>query len=154
VKLIVDKPDAVHVVHVACELANFGSDEKEALKQWVRNGGIVWTNTDVVTLFETQYVGCPGGNPSDCGPACTTQICPIIAGCQSVQVRSEGTMNLSGKGVVPLLSREGVGIMWSLLPYGRGWVSDVKDVNLELGDGKRFWLHFRMFCLGWKIPGA
>ncbi|MCX6909175.1 MAG: hypothetical protein NTY01_14190 [Verrucomicrobia bacterium] len=156
VKLVVDKPDAVHVVQVSCDLAKFGSDEKEALKQWVRNGGIVWANNDVVTLFEAQCDGLFGGNPHDSTPACVPQICPIILGCQRVLVTAGGIQNLSGKGVVPLLTSSSTrGIVWSLLPYGKGWVSDVKVVeNLEHGDGKRFWLHFRMFCLGWKIPGA
>jgi len=43
---------------------------------------------------------------------------------------------------------------WSLVPYGKGYVSNIKTVDQTKFDGARFWLNFRLFCLGQDIPGA
>jgi hypothetical protein len=135
-------------------------EEKQVLQQWVAAGGMLWANNDVLSLFDIQngstyHVG------GDCQPAVVAEICPILTGCQSVVVQKGGPaafdLRCRGRGVVQLLTLGGAGrqiCSWSLVPYGQGWISDVKTVDTAKGDGARFWLNFRLFCLGKSIPGA
>jgi tetratricopeptide (TPR) repeat protein len=154
-----DTPDAVHVVQVAdgCTLDMFNSEEKELLRRWVASGGILWVNNNVLSLFEIQHSNWPVSG--ECRAAAVARICPVLTGCRSVVV-SKGTPaahDLSCQGVIQLLTGGRAGqesCWWSLVPYGRGWVSDVKAVDVGKGDGARFWLNFRLFCLGRPIPGA
>jgi hypothetical protein len=41
-----------------------------------------------------------------------------------------------------------------LVRYGDGWVSNATPVDVNQFDGARFWLNFRLFCLGREIPDA
>jgi hypothetical protein len=36
---------------------------------------------------------------------------------------------------------------WSLVPYGKGWISDPKPVDMTQYDGAQFWRNFCGFCL-------
>ena len=40
------------------------------------------------------------------------------------------------------------------MPFGKGWISDVKEVDESQQRGARFWLNFRLFCLGEAVPDA
>ncbi|MBN1507587.1 MAG: DUF4339 domain-containing protein [Sedimentisphaerales bacterium] len=162
VRALRETPRAVHVVQIAdgCTLDRFNLEEKEVLQQWVAAGGILWANNDVLSLFDIQngstyHVG------GDCQPAAVAEICPVLTGCQSVVVQkgvpAAFDLRCRGRGVVQLLTVGEAGnqiCSWSLVPYGQGWISDVKTVDTSKGDGARFWLNFRLFCLGRSIPGA
>ncbi len=162
VRLLAEKPESIHVVHVTreCTADTFGSDEVGILKKWVENGGIVWAENDVVSLFGIKYQSRSlGAMPYEWVPGSTPGICPILTGCTQVSWSllwnpQQTLLNLSAKGVIPLLSTNDGTCCWSLVPYGRGWVSDIKPLQPDKYDGARFWLHFRMFCVGWPIPGS
>jgi len=156
-------PRAVHVVQVAweCTIEKFNSQEMQILKDWVAEGGILWVTNNVLQLFDIRYdwgrsnLWINWRSVHQCRPAVIPTINPIVAGCSQVVLRMEHfpAANLNFRQVIPLLSSEGV-TSWSLIPYGRGWVSDVKSVDSNQYDGARFWLNFRLFCLGRPIPGA
>ena len=166
VRLLTRRPESVHVVHVAdeCTMDQFSSDEVQLLKNWVAQGGIVWAANDVPSLFKIGSKHLFDNTRCECTPAVTPALCPILAGCSRVVVQTSygQSWDLTHENVIPLLSSpETVGGLggpvkcaWSLVPYGEGWVSDVKKADETKYDGARFWLHFRMFCLGWNIPGA
>jgi hypothetical protein len=40
---------------------------------------------------------------------------------------------------------------WSLVPYGKGWISDPKPVDTTQYDGGQFWPSFCQFCLGREL---
>lgn len=130
------------------------------LRRWVADGGFLWANNDVLKLFSIKYTSdfwLQGSQ--ECKSGVLPQVCPIMAGCSRVLVtkRSPAARNLSYMNVIPLLtcsSREENYTYWSLVKYGNGWVSDAKTVDQTKFDGARFWLNFRLFCLGWDIPGA
>ena len=123
-------------------------------------GGILWANNDVLSLFDIKYtVGYWIAGARECLPAVRPGSCPIVSGCRRV-VASKGhpaASNLNHPRVIPLLTtayREERYAYWSLVPYGNGWISDVKTVDTAKHDGARFWLNFRLFCLGREIPGT
>ncbi len=158
-------PDTVHVIRVTdgCTLDKFNSDETEILRQWVGNGGFLWANNDVLSLFGVQS-GATYWTPAgaqECRAAVTPELCPILSGCERVVVSKNrpAACNLSHPtaNVIPLLTasyNEERYTYWSLIPYGNGYVSDVKTVDNTKYDGARFWLNFQLFCLGRRIPGA
>ncbi|KPK50187.1 MAG: hypothetical protein AMK72_02825 [Planctomycetes bacterium SM23_25] len=160
-------PRSIHVVRVStdCTADKFDSAEARLLKDWVASGGIVWARNDVPSLFDVSFERRSAfGWQGECTPSSNPDLSPILAGIQRAQVRWEHSemANLSCERVVPLLSAEttafggtqGRKCIWSLVPYGKGWLSDVKKIDETKYDGARFWLNFRMFCLGWDIPGA
>jgi hypothetical protein len=155
-RAILSNPKSVRVIEVSqdCVVAKFASEEKEMLMQWVADGGILWVNNDVLSFFDIQYESLEGHYV--CTPAVSPQMCPILDGCGKVAVSFYGqfgdskAVNLSRANVIPLLSGGGKAV-WSLVPYEKGWISDVKSVNLNEHDTPRFWVNFRLFCLG-KIP--
>jgi len=133
------------------------------LRRWVANGGILWTNNNTLSFFGITYVDRRwfyGG--LQCQPTVAPHICPILTDCsRGVVVSKSGpaASNLNYKNVIPLLTGtvgSQTACYWSLVPYGRGWISDVKTVDVNRYDGARFWLNFRLFCLGEgkDIPGA
>ncbi len=150
-------PRRCHVVQVAsaCKRATFQTEELEILKDWVRRGGILWVDNDVLSVFGLSYYGAHpsryrGWPNTVCSATTTGDICPILQGCSKVLIPpvGEGFGHLSGDGqVVHLLTSEGTN-HWSLARYGRGWISDVKPVDTSSYDGARFWRNFRRFCLG------
>ena len=162
IRALVADPKAVHVVQItdACTINKFNSEEVDMLRRWVADGGFLWANNDVLKLFSIKYTSdfwLQGSQ--ECKSGVLPQVCPIMAGCSRVLVtkRSPAARNLSYMNVIPLLtcsSRDENYSYWSLVKYGNGWVSDAKTVDQTKYDGARFWLNFRLFCLGWDIPGA
>lgn len=129
------------------------------LRQWVADGGVLWANNDVLSRFGIKYTGGRWGmaGTQECTPGAVPH--PILTGCSRVVATKGNTVaiDLSYKNVITLLTssyREEKYTYWSLIQYGNGWVSDVKTVDQTKFDGARFWLNFRLFCLGWDIPGA
>ena len=162
IRALVADPGAVHVVQItdACTINKFNSEEVDMLRRWVADGGFLWANNDVLKLFSIKYTSDLWLQGSqECKSGVLPQVCPIMAGCSRVLVtkRSPAARNLSYMNVIPLLtcsSRDENYSYWSLVKYGNGWVSDAKTVDQTKYDGARFWLNFRLFCLGWDIPGA
>ncbi|MBN2132783.1 MAG: DUF4339 domain-containing protein, partial [Sedimentisphaerales bacterium] len=162
VRTLAESPELVHVIRVTdgCTANKFNSEEIEMLRRWVAGGGILWANNDVLSLFDIKYtVGYWLAGAKECVPAVPQESCPVVSGCQRI-VASKGhpaASNLNHPRVIPLLTtayREERYAYWSLVPYGDGWVSDAKTVDTAKHDGARFWLNFRLFCLGREIPGA
>jgi tetratricopeptide (TPR) repeat protein len=159
IRILMENPTSAQVVRVDdnCTVDKFTIDAINMLKSWVRNGGILWVNNDVLSRFGIRY-----GQDlviSECSAAVGPEVCPILTGISNVVVAKDwpAAFNVSCPGVIPLLVG-GRGndrrAYWSLAPYGKGLVSDVKDVDVGKYDGARFWLNFRLFCLGRQIPGA
>ncbi len=146
-----DDPKRWQVVQLSADVRSqsFSSEQKEALKQWVREGGILWACSDVVSWFGIDYVATPLNPPLDgCTPGVPAAACPILADCQKValDLSKPSIHDLSARKVVPLLSA-GSAPVWSLVSYGKGWISDVKPVDRTRLDGAQFWLNFCQFCL-------
>ena len=162
VRPLAANPREVQVLQVAdeCTAKKFSSEERSLLQRWVLEGGILWANNNVLDFFGTRYKREHSyGSSYVARPGVTAKMCPILAGCQQVQVLWRGycAHDLSHKDATPLLiatysSRHFC--TWSIVRYGRGWISDVKGVDTTTYDGARFWLNFRLFCLGRDIPGA
>jgi hypothetical protein len=162
VRVLVEHPDDVDVVSVPfdCTKEKFSSEELDILAAWVSRGGILWAVNNVLDHFGIKYawgrtalwVGWKSRYL--CGPGIMANISPVVAGCNQAEVnlRRFPAANLDAPGVVPLLTSGDVAV-WSIAPYGRGWVSDVKDVDVNKYDGARFWLNFRLWCMGEPIPG-
>ena len=43
-------------------------------------------------------------------------------------------------------------VIWSLVPYGSGWISNPKPIDMKQNDGPAFWCRFCQFCLH-ELPG-
>lgn len=155
-------PRSVHVLRVAdgCTVSKFTSQQVEMLKAWVAGGGVLWVNNDVLKLFGIQYTShYMWSGAKECRRGIEPTICPILTGCDQAVVTKHrpAAQNLQSSRVWPLLTSsqsEEKFTYWSLVQYGDGWISDAKTVDLSQYDGARFWLNFRLFCLGWDIPGA
>ncbi|MDW8039180.1 MAG: hypothetical protein RMI90_14245, partial [Thermoguttaceae bacterium] len=92
---------------------------------------------------------------------------PILKGVREVYLEDlrNKSFTLAYPGVIPLLAGRDVGdfrsykegdTLWSLVRYGKGWISDPKPIQLNEGDGSVFWTNFVKFCLGeiaWEPPG-
>jgi len=161
IRSLVANPNTVHVVQVTdgCTINKFNSEEDEMLRQWVADGGILWTNNDVLSRFGIKYTDGRWrmAGTRQCTPGAVPH--PILTGCSTV-VATKGypvAVNLSYMNVITLLTSsygEEKYTYWSLVPYGKGYVSNIKTVDQTKFDGARFWLNFRLFCLGRDIPGA
>jgi hypothetical protein len=85
------------------------------------------------------------------------EVSSIMADCKKVALKDVGgkAHALASRGVVPLLALEAdiplkhaAGTTcWSLVPYGKGWISDPKSVDMTQYDGAQFWRNFCGFCL-------
>jgi len=149
-----DKLGAAHVLQVAegCTAGKFGPDAATQLRKWVANGGVLWVNNDVLRLFSVESGFSTKGE--ECYPAVlpkphlVPKVPGIAEGCSRVSLATgvPRRRELSRKGAIPLL-QDGSGTAWSLVPYGKGWISNVQPIELSKGDGARFWLNFRHFCL-------
>ena len=155
--------NAARIIEVArsCTAKQFNPAQTKLLQQWVADGGVLLVNNDVLTLFEIEYKPTlqrrrMGG---ECRPATAPESCPILRDCECVVVTtSGGAIDLSHKNAIPLLRVKGNPrsssadyTIWSLVRYGNGLISDVKEVALDKYDGARFWLNFRLYCLGRPI---
>jgi hypothetical protein len=151
----------VRIIQVAdaCTANQFNAEQERLLRNWVAEGGILWVNSDVLLLFGIRS-GRVDEHKYDCQPAGGN--IPILEGVRNVRLLNlDGTAHtLEHSRLIPLLAstREGfllgdeevkVGTtLWSLVPYGKGWISDVKEVDLNHGEGALFWTRFCQFCLG------
>jgi ribosomal protein L10 len=157
VGLLAQNPKSVQVVDVSCQRAEFTSDQVEGLRRWVAGGGILWCRNDVLSLFQIAFTHSYGFQET-CEVAVMPEMCPVVTGCKTVQVSAAGyehgrVTDLKARAVIPLLRGRGHAY-WSLIPYGKGWISNVPHVDVEKYDGARMWLNFRLFCLRRPIPGA
>jgi outer membrane protein assembly factor BamD (BamD/ComL family) len=165
VRILRSDPKTYHVAEVNwnCTKEKFNSEEVQILKDWVANGGVLWGTNNILDVFEIKYawgrfaLWVNWRNVHQCQPGIMAQSCPLLSGCSQVVLRLKNfpAANLDHPNVIPLLTSQGV-TSWSLVRYGNGWISDVKPVDLNQYDGARFWLNFRLFCLGKgrEIPDA
>lgn len=160
VKGLALKPDRCHVVRVnpKCTLDTFTTQQQAMFKTWVKNGGIVWATNDVLGLFDIEAGDRGWTSGTVCKAATTGDVCPILDGCTRVGVvpaypnAARSLKSTSDAKVVDLLVDPETGrVYWSVVQYGKGYVSDVKEVDTSTHDGARFWRNFRRFCLG-DIP--
>jgi tetratricopeptide (TPR) repeat protein len=148
----------------ACTAEQFNAEETQLLRKWVSRGGVLWVNSSVLSLFAVQYTSFQClGTSLECEPAGGNL--PVLEDCKKVWLQNcadRRAHTLQHKGVIPLLAfREAHGpgfgapphgsTVWSLVPYGRGWLSDWKRLDLKRDDGALFWGRFCQFCLH-EIP--
>ena len=151
----------IKIVEVAGALntREFGPKQVACLQKWASEGGVVWASNDVLDLFginHSELVWWGGG--LDC--LASEGKTPLLAGCQRVVLNDAGgkAHALAASGAVPLLVLEKAipfedkagTACWSLVPYGKGWISDTKAVDTTQYDGGQFWPNFCRFCLGRK----
>ncbi len=165
-KAAIAKPE-MKIIEIADTLTinKLDGKQKELVQHWVSEGGVVWATNDVLTLFGIKAsklvwwggalncVAPPGKFPS-----------PILSGCKKVAIKNAGGKShaLAANGAVPLLVLEKdipfedkAGTpCWSVVPYGRGWASDLKIVDTTQFDGGQFWANFCKFCLGRELTTA
>ena len=155
----VAKPE-VQIIEVAddCTVDKLDSKRGELLQRWVSEGGILWVNNEVLTLFGVQHSRLASwGGELYCRVSAKAEVSSILADCKKVALKDFGgkAHALVSRGVMPLLAlesdiplRHAAGTTcWSLVPYGKGWISDPKPVDLTQYDGAQFWRNFCGFCL-------
>jgi hypothetical protein len=152
------KPE-VQIVEIAddCTVDKLEARRGELLQRWVSEGGILWVNNNVLTLFGVQHsLLAAGGGELYCRVSDKAEVSSILADCKKVALKDAGgkAHALAFRGVMPLLalerdiSEQPAGTTcWSLVPYGKGWISDPKSVDLTQYDGAQFWRNFCGFCL-------
>ncbi len=150
----------VQIIEVAddCTVDKLDSKRGELLQRWVSEGGILWVNNDVLTLFGVQHSRLASwGGELCCRVSDKAEVSSILADCKKVALKDVGgkAHALVSRGVMPLLALESdiplkhpAGTTcWSLVPYGKGWISDPKPVDMTQYDGAQFWRNFCGFCL-------
>lgn len=177
VKLTLSTPSGVHtlrvngskyrVVEVAanCTLEQFSPDESETLRKWVAHGGIVWANNNVLALFDLKYDKYESyySGTSVTTAAISGDVCALVRGCSRVALdhRHEGARDLRGQHVIPLLVGEEETVLfgprvrhtyWSIARYGRGYVVNIKPLDVRDPGAAKFQLNFNSFCLGEPSP--
>jgi hypothetical protein len=143
----------------ACSSDRFDPAQTTLLQKWVSNGGILWANSSVLSLFGMHYSRLvQGDDVLECVASEAVDVAPIVAECKKVMLNDAGgKANIqASKGAMPLLLLENDSpgkhkagtACWSLVPYGKGWISDPKSVDTKQYDGAQFWQNFCRFCLG------
>jgi hypothetical protein len=148
----------VRIIEVAdtCMADQFDAEQTRLLRDWVSNGGVLWVNSNVLSLFGVRRGQINNSGEKECVSAGGSHT--ILEGCKGVVVTlpygTAKSHTLAYRNVIPLLSlRRDIGFtpagttLWSLVPYGKGWISDPKLVDLEREDGALFWGRFCQFCL-------
>ena len=150
------------IIEIADALTADKFDPKQTgpFQRWASEGGVVWASNDVLTLFginHSKLVWWGGGLDCTASKGKT----PILADCKKVVLKDAGgkAHALTAKGAVALLVLEkdipfedkAGTACWSLVPYGKGWVSDPKPVDATQYDGGQFWPNFCQFCLGREL---
>jgi hypothetical protein len=150
----------VRIIDVAdvCTVDKLDAKRTEILQRWVSDGGILWVNNDVLTLFGVQHSRLASwGGELYCRVSAKAEVSSIMSDCKKVALKDVGgkAHALASRGVMPLLALESdiplkhpAGTTcWSLVPYGKGWISDPKPVDMTQYDGAQFWHNFCGFCL-------
>jgi len=150
----------VQIVEIAddCTIDKLDGKRGELLQRWVSEGGILWVNNDVLTFFGVQHSRLAAGEGElYCRVSDKAEVSSILADCKKVALKDAGgkAHALASRGVMPLLALENEvpskhpagTTCWSLVPYGKGWISDPKPVDLTQYDGAQFWRRFCGFCL-------
>ncbi len=154
----------IHIIEVAnaCTADKFDAAQGKLLQDWVNNGGVLWATNDVLTLF-----GVPHSKPLEGDGELNSLVsgsvkaAEILKDCKKVAVKDAAdrvyVLNLGkdNDSIVPLLKLETdvsadlkAGTTdWSMIPYGKGWISDPKPIDASQYDSERFWLNFCLFCL-------
>ena len=172
----------IWIIEVAdtCTADQFDAEQARLLRDWVSDGGVLWVNSNVLDLFGIRHSTVSGGSFAHCVSAAGTH--PILEGVTTVRVDDlQGkSLSLNYRGVIPLLSVKEEGrnpyweppagtAVWSLVPYGKGWISDRKPLHLDeehntswsrerdRGQEALFWGQFCQFCLHelpWPPPAS
>jgi hypothetical protein len=150
----------VRIIEIAdaCTVDKLDAKQTEILQRWVSEGGILWVNNDVLTLFGVQHSRLASwGGELYCRVSGKAEVSSIMADCKKVALKDVGgkAHALASRGVMPLLALEtdiplkhtAGTTCWSLVPYGKGWISDPKSVDMTQYDGAQFWRNFCGFCL-------
>jgi hypothetical protein len=149
-----------------CSASAFSPKQMKLFKDWVRKGGIVWADNSVLRLFGIGLMPLQEGQGLECAVAGKHT---IVEGVKTVRLkdvsRATHTLTRGGRASdpntgepIPLLKlKKATGsewnevaagtVVWSLVPYGSGWVTNRKEVDLKQNDGAAFWLRFCQFCL-------
>jgi hypothetical protein len=163
---VVTARKSVRIIEVSgtCTADKFNAEQKALLRQWVSQGGVLWANNDVLSLVGVRAsLLTPGNNELTCTVSESPEVAPIVSLCKKVSLLNSAggkARIVSSKRVLPLLVLEGDAsgtACWSLVPYGRGWITDPKPVNMKRDDGDQFWQDFCRFCLGKEVinvPGG
>ena len=151
----------VRIIEVtdACNADRFDARQTKLLQDWVSQGGILWVNNNVLKLFGIHYSRLERDNHQWlCTVSEAADVAPLVGDCKKVTLTGAGSKAriLAAKGVMPLLMLESSDPFdqqpgmpcWSLVRYGKGWISDRKPVDRTRDDGEQFWRNFCRFCLG------
>ena len=154
----------ISIIDVAdtCTADQFDAKNTKLLQDWVAAGHVLWVNSNVLSLFEI------GRTPTrglywgvECLPADGSNA--ILKGVKRVKlkvgIRESESCNLDYPGVIPLLQLEqGHGleaeagtVVWSIVPYGNGWISNPKPLDMREWGQRVFWGKFCQFSLH-EIP--
>ena len=151
----------VRIIEVAdgCSADRFDARQTKLLQDWVSQGGILWVNNNVLKLFAIRYSRLERDNRQRlCTVSEAAEVAPLVGDCKKATLTGAGgkARILAAKGVMPLLLLEPDDPFqpqpgapcWSLVRYGKGWISDPKPVDRSRDDGEQFWRNFCRFCLG------
>jgi hypothetical protein len=151
----------IRIIEVAdgCSADRFDAHQTKLLNDWVSQGNVLWVNNNVLKLFAIRYSRLDREtHPLACRVSEAAELAPLVGDCKRVTLTGAGSKAriLAGKGVMPLLMLEGddsaqhpAGMpLWSLVHYGKGWISDPKPLDRTRDDGGQFWQNFCRFCLG------
>ena len=161
VKRAIANPN-IRIIEVAnvCTADKFAdAAQVKRLQDWVSNGGVLWATNDVLKLFGVPHSKpLQGDGELDSLVSGSVEVADILKDCKKVAVKEAAdrvyVLGLN-KNIVPLLKLETdvssdlkAGTAdWSMIPYGKGWISDPKPIDTAQYDSERFWFNFCLFCL-------
>lgn len=144
---------SARVVEIMAEFSatDLRPQELQALQDWVTAGGILWVHGSAALLERFGLEANTRPYDGSTRPTPGTRQCLRLAERENIELEpADG--DVSGLGCqgrqYPLLVAAGGTAAWSLVPYGRGWISDVKRVRSSGAAAEEFWTQFRRFCLG------
>ena len=141
-----------------CTLDKFDAKQAKLLQAWVYSGGVLWTNNNVLRLFGIQYSKLVWwGGDLECNTTMAGDVSSLLARCKRIILRDAGgkAHGLLANGVrhlvtlekdIPFEAKAGTA-SWSIVPFGKGWISNPKAVKLSDEDGEAFWRQFCLLCL-------
>jgi len=132
----------------------YSSTEVDAIRGWVRDGGVAWVAGDWPSMFDIDYqvIDRDRTGTTVAKRSINPQKSDLVNECESIEVGFfKGSTRITDEKACTLFEDES-GPVWSVVPYGKGWVSDVKRLDESALDGARFWLNFRLFCIKHAIP--